>query len=261
LSEQVETSPIRKVGDRWCASVDLKDGSPVQNFYGDTQQDVIQKLVEAQANATRKIREQKRLIKTNPQVDPVQKPVEFRAKQLSADDLYRLSMEIAEPTKASQAIRQLIEAELGAPLEAVRSTLQRVTDNDLRAQAKQAADDFLRSHKDYNPTPANEAALLEYLSSHNMGMTAQNLAIAYEDLQDVLDPKIPTPPQVAPEPGRPRAAITSVPVRSNAVGTPTRVKLTAKDIEALSPEQYRQKLTDPIFRAAVDELYASRPRT
>lgn len=54
---------IVKEDDKFVAVVDLGDGSAPQKFYGDTHQELIDKLVQAQTHATRTIREQKQIIK------------------------------------------------------------------------------------------------------------------------------------------------------------------------------------------------------
>lgn len=275
--DRTEHDPITKLADgRWCATVDPGDGSPVTRFYGATREKVIGQLIHAQANATKKLREQKRLLKTGQvQVDAAQPTVEFKPKSLSADDQWRIAADLQDPSKAASAVKKLIEAEFGAPVEHVRATLSQAQQQTARVKMQEEGKLFLDEHPDYQNTTENERLLVEYLKSHGMAYTAHNLAVAYEDLSSSNLLQTSYTPTVEPTPTpasgqtrepedtrvtvRPRSAQTGIPARTS---TPrpagNQVRLTAEEIDRMSPEEYGQRLRDPQFVAAVEKLAAAR---
>lgn len=245
---------LEKVGDKWCATVDLGDGSPVQKFYGDTQDEVVTELIKAQQNATRTIREHKKAAKLNPpQTQPARELPKFEPRSLSVDERFNLSQQLNDPSKNAEAVRALIEAELGAPIETVRQTLTLSQEQAFRQQIAEEAKRFLNSHPDFVPNAENDQTMIQYLEARGLAYTAHNLDIAYEDLKDVLILKTATP-QVATV-VRPRSASTGIPARSNTRTPSTPVGPTAEEINKMDPSEYRRRLGDPQFRAHVNKLF------
>ncbi|HEX3682211.1 MAG TPA: hypothetical protein VHU83_06680 [Bryobacteraceae bacterium] len=275
--DRTERDPITKLADgRFCATVDPGDGSPVQKFYGSTKQQVIAKLIEAQSHATKKIREQKRLLKTgHAQTEPAQPVTEFKPRSLSTDEQWRISQDLQDPTKTASAVKRLIEAEIGAPVDIVRSTLNLAQQQARRAKWIEEARVFVDEQPDYHNVPENERLLVQYLESHKLDYTATNLAVAFEDLSSggLLQVKPATDNSPGPEPApeqvtqptgervRPRSAQTGIPARASTPRpAPVQVRLTADEVNRMSPEEYRRRLNDPQFRAAVDKLFAPAPQ-
>lgn len=249
---------VKEDDGRWSVAIDAGDGSPVSKYYGATQEDVLSELVKAQSHATRTIREQKRVLKSTVKPDRAPAPIEFKPRQLTNDERYILTQRLNDPSQSAEALRDLLEAELGASMDTVRNTLTVSQETRLKSQYANEAQRFIAAHPDYKPTTANEKTILDYLTARDMDYTANNLALAFEDLKDTLDQALPIPATVATVNGRARFATTGIPARSNVNVQPAnRVVLTAEEINRMGPEEYRAKLSDPKFRDAVNKLYAT----
>jgi hypothetical protein len=271
---------VEKDGDGYKAVITVP-GRPDQIFKGKNYDEVIFQLGKAQEEASKKILEQRLALKTTKAaVDPLRESVTFEPKPMSAIDQMAIGKDFADPAKAKSAFDKMVEATFGAPPEKLRSTLTRAQDLIEREENVKQAREFTANHTDYKQTPENEKKMLDYLASHDMGFTAGNLAIAYEELKEFLDLKDlaaaqppvppPAPTEEIPQPqARPRAAMTGLP-GGKAVASPSTNRpgvLTdeefMQEVHRLSTSQYREKLGNPAFRARVDKIAAQRqaPRT
>lgn len=250
---------VKEDDGRW--SITVNSDGPPQKYYGETQDEVVAELTRAQEHATRTIREQKRQLRTTVTPDADVPAVTFRPRSLTADERYVLTQRLGDPSQSAEAVRELIEAELGAPVEAIRNTLTVVQDNQIKAQFQREANTFVAAHPEFKQSEKNDESMLAYLRTRNMGYTARNLEIAFEDLKDVLELKEIPSQQPATPVARPRQASTGIPARSNVrVNGDVKVGLTVEELNNMSPEDYRRRLSDPKFAAAVNKLTAIAPR-
>lgn len=245
---------VKEDDGRWSVTVDLKDGSPIQKYYGDTQDEVVSELVKAQEHASRTIKIQKAKLRVTAKPNQSSPRVNFEPRSLTADERYALTARLNDPSQSAEAIRFFVESEIGAPLEDIRRLLTVAQDESRSSTFKKETDDFLAAHPTFKKSQENEDAILGYLEARGYDYTAHNLSLAFEDLKDIIELNA-VPVQVAPAPGRPRQAATGIPARSNVRATPTpKVAFTAEEINRLSPEEYRRKLSDPAFVEAVNKL-------
>lgn len=271
-----------QVGGLFKAHLDMEDGSGIQVFEGATEKEVIDKLLVAQANATQKIREQNRALRGSVQPDPAQPETVIQRKPLSADEQFQATEDLREPTKAPGAIKRIVEAELGAPLEVVRKKLNEGDQSEAVRQGQQTAAEWMADYPEHFPSLHNSKVIMNYLRNNNWAVTKKNLTLAFEDMSEAGLLQIITQAPVQGEdeeerqPGeheeqpradsrpavvtRPRAASTGLRNRQTSSGAPrqpqTSTKLTVAEIEKMPEAEYREKYRDPAFRKAVDDAYA-----
>lgn len=253
MSEEIiQDDPLARLDDgRWCATVDLGDGSAVQRFYGETREQVVKELIKAQTHATRTIRENRRALKLE-KPDPAQALPEFNPRTLSTDERFRLTNDLNDPSKSDEALERLIEARLGAPLDVVRATLVQSQESAERARIVSEAQRFVSNHPEFKQCEENDKLMVEYLQARNMGYTARNLELAFDDLKEVLVLNQPAAPVVI----RPRSTSTGLPASTSAGRAATKpVGLSVEDINRMPLDEYRRKLQDPAFVSAVDKAY------
>ena len=172
--------------------IDLGDGSGKQRFEAPTQEGLIDKLAEAQANATRKIRELAQ--QTKPRVrEPEKESSDWQALKpgvLKAEDILQLEKNPRE------LFRRMCQTELGLNPE---EWIQR--ENDRRKQQAEfnAQNEFVRTHQDYNPSPENAQKIVRFLERENLPISKVNLDYAYSQLRDELAAKTVTSPPATTE--------------------------------------------------------------
>jgi len=165
-----EEQPVDEVVYR--RVIDLGDGSGTQVFEGATPEELIEKLAEAQVNATRKIRELAAAKKEAPAA-----PVEP-----NPDEEFVLSQEFLQsPTKA---FAKLFQKNTGMTIEefkAEQAKLSRVTQEQ---QDFNAGREFVLSTPDYFNSDRNNARLEKWLRVEGLQPTIENLRKAYADLNE-----------------------------------------------------------------------------
>lgn len=239
--------------------IDLKDGSGVQVFEADTAEGLIDKLAQAQEHATRKIREQNKQLKIRaPHTDPAKTVESIAARSLTVDEQFMLAQELQDPAKAPGAIKKVIEAELGAPIEELRESVSERRQRRLMEEAIQEGNQFKAENPDYFDCPANNQLMQDWLAERNLGCTKRNFQAAYEDLRELLKPKeVPkTDPEPRIETPAPRRTVQTGIRPSQGTASPgaDRPKWTRAQINAMSPEEYKQNLANPEFRNFVNNL-------
>jgi len=183
--------------------IDLGDGSGVQVFEADTLDQLADKLAEAQKNATKKIREQNRLLKARRASRPAEsaegvvEPTLPPPLKLTREEFFVANQ------KASEGDVEAQDALYRATPTYHKQYEQHVQDLTREQQAK-AASEFVFAHQqNYLPTPQNSALLEEYLEAHDLPMTRANLDLAFDELDSsgLLEkpkkqetPRIETPP-------------------------------------------------------------------
>src|SRR6266481_2424044 len=178
---------------KWVREYQAKDESglpigPPQRFEADTKGELIDKLAAAHENATAKLYQTRREVKLGVMLepDPEEPILTFEPRQLTADERVRLTKDSSDPAKSSEALRTLLEAELGAPMETVRAN-QRDAELNKRVVSIQAAiAQFKRDTPEYVECEQNSNNMKRYMEKGKNGKplryTVNNLKIAFEDL-------------------------------------------------------------------------------
>jgi hypothetical protein len=278
-------------------TIDLGDGSGVQVFEADTAEGLADKLADAQANATRKISELsaenknlRRRAMTEERPRRAEAPLpEFKGRALTDSENFEIGQQLQNPATAPSGARRLLEAELGAPIEEVRTTLRTARQMPQQMACRDAAEAFLMRHPEYVLSNTNQDTLVGYMKKEKMSFAeAQDYEDAFSDLSAAgLLQLRPAPatggapsnggtgngngaPADSGEPSativRPRSTSTSVVTRPS--GSPRGgggPKMpTVEEIDRMSAQEHKRWITDPVHgarnRAHEERAIAERER-
>jgi hypothetical protein len=258
----------------FAATIDLGDGSAIQKFEGESHKEIAEKLLTAQMNASRRINELKQGIQPTP-APAKKKP--FERKPLDANKQFEVAQDLTDASKATEAIRTAVEAELGAPLETVREVLntavERNADDEARQLEEQVAEaiaQFREEATDFVLCQHNEDLIIKYGELHNLTPTDVQsyhtiwTALKKAGLAQLTQPTTPTTPVTPPGPlptrqTRPRLGVTSSSLRrgdsADAALAATKPKYTREDLDKMPIDVYEHKMkTEPGFAQLVDSL-------
>lgn len=236
---------------------------PPQIFEGATHQEVLDKMAEAQRNASAKIMELRGKIK--PDMAPAVQT--FTAKTLSADELFKIQQDMQDPAKMVDAQRKLIEAELGAPITEVRESLASSRELKSIEQGKIESQKFLDAHSEYYACPENQGAIQKFMEGEDgkpLAWTKKNLEIAYEAVRDklVAKPVVTATTEVIPPATRPRAATTALFSQHSSASAPagqSQDDAFRREVAAMPSAEYRRRImSDGQFRDRVNKLTPTR---
>lgn len=243
----------------------------------------------------RKVTREKELGPVVPEVDDAEKftnVVEFKSRDLSADERFNLSQKLQNPETAAEARDLLLESAFGVKPSVLANTLNETQKFMIQQRAVDNYVEFATTSGEYYDSPANRGTLTTWMSKHNYAPTVANFNRAFQRLiqagllevapevhQEIVPPSasVVTPvvpvesepnPQVpaANTPGlgseQPQAKRHShIPsglnssVASSAGESPvTGPNVTLADIDKLPADVYKAKMKDPAFRKLVDQL-------
>lgn len=282
---------------KWIREYQPKDESgypvgPPQRFEADTQQELIDKLAAAHENASSALYKTRLQVKLGTMLEPdPEEPIRtFEPRSLSADERIKLTKDLSDPAKAADAHRTLLEAELGAPIEIIRTSLRDAEIQKRVESIKAAIDAFRKEHPEYIDSTSNGDKIKKYMEKKNLRYSVKNLNIAFEDLKsdgvltlqvpkaavpetpvapvatapatlEVIPPAATTAPAipVTPTEVRPKQSSSGLGREHSSAapsGEPPKVTgITIRDINRMSAKEYNDNLRDPEFRKAVEKLY------
>jgi hypothetical protein len=311
MSEPVVATPTVPKSKYWnedkkkfVITTQLKDEEgnvvgPLQYFEADTLEELLEKKDAAHQNAAVKLYETRKKVKLGVMLEPdkEEQPIQtFEERPLTAEERVKVTNALKDPTTAPEALRVLLEAQFGAPVEDVRAALRQIEIDRHVRRIQYEIDLFTEAHPEYVKCAENKDNLLKYLDKHQLPVTKKNLEIAFNDLLEdelilVRKPKAqePTPapaPPVAAAPApaptisaqatNPAPAIPSEPtdvrpkqsssglgrndssVAPGVAAAPKTVGITIRDVNKMSSKEYAERLKDPEFRKQVDSLYAQK---
>lgn len=149
--------------------IDLGDGAGVQVFQATSMEELVDKLVQAQEHATRKIREM-----SAAQPKPVAK------KTRTADEEFMLSQEFM--SKPSQAFEKLFQDTVGMPIGEFKTNVDAVKAFNNTRAADAAAEKFVAITPDYFANQSNGKKIQSFLKTYSLPATVENLTKAYTEL-------------------------------------------------------------------------------
>ena len=207
---------IEKDKGQWKVTVLSSFGGKPQVYYGKTKEDAMVNLAQAQAHATKKIRQLNRDLKLNADSKPVQPTnPEFSAHQLSADEKVEIRMKM--DTDVEAAFDELFKKKFGVAPEVLARRAE-AGQQALYEQTLQGVNSQFRAeHPEYYPDDhgKNYQLLVQYMAKQHLGQsgketlknldktiydlvagghyTAENLDEAFEDLSEdmIYAPKAP----------------------------------------------------------------------
>ncbi len=207
---------ITKVKDGWEARVDNKDGSGVQVYKGKTKDQLIAKLMQAQAHASQKIRQQEqerqRLLLEEPaDAAPVRKV--FQPRQLTADEQfeYAEAMSSGDPTRMHKAQEKRDAIRNGGTPEEIAGRLKEAEDALAVEAYKATAKSFMKQNENVIFTRELGDKMDEILAENSWAYTVRNLNKVLEMLKaknevefrsstPVEEVELPVPTSTAPAP-------------------------------------------------------------
>jgi hypothetical protein len=246
-------------------------GKRVSTFKAPSMEDMVDQLAEAQVLSSRKLG---RML--NPDRGR-KEPFHPQPKSLTAEDRERLAMDITDPAKVAEVVSEIVERTTGATPTRIVAELSERDRREKEEFEIAETDAFLKDYPDYFPAPENQQAIYAELNLRGYGLTRNNLAIAYEHLLNEGKLKMwpgdippqeppestgtPTPQGAAtPEPqGQPRP-LRSTGLRSSdgnasrPAPRPKKPLVTKRDLAFMGKRELNERLRDPAFRQAVDEL-------
>lgn len=224
----------------------------------------------------------------------IEDPVIFQKRNLTVDERVKLSRDLLDPERFEDAANTLFEATVGARPDALRNTISRLEEDNLKIKAKIEADAFVSSNPNYVRCQENLSAILTWMGRYNLAPVRENFQKAYdtlrqagvmvENLQETTPPPVepvvePTPVVETvvepPPPPRIPAAIPTGFTRNDASDTGTvrtagddiiyelplpggqkRVLRGLAAINAMPGDVYARYLRDPNFVRKVEQLEA-----
>lgn len=186
-------------------SREIDVGGRIQKFEAETYEALVDKLVEAQTNATKKLQE---LAQARRAKEP---------EKISSDwQEVKPGMATGDPAMVDQ-FRKMFEAQLG-----MSPDIFRERENQRRRQEAEstARVDFVRKHTEYNDSVDNANKIMNFLNEQNLPISRRNLDYAYEELRGELAarPAAPQPQLTTPVNAEPKAP--QPPPRVEARSTP-----------------------------------------
>jgi hypothetical protein len=233
--------------------IENDEGHRISTFKGKSKDEVIVGLANSQVQANRRLGELLKPDKAQPPADP----------PISDADRLRLSSGVTDPSRVVETVTEITEK---------KQRSKAAEDAYYRGEAEA----FVEMTPEYYPTPGNQAVLFRMLEERGYDLTRNNLGIVFREAlrNNMVDPWPGDDEEeavaVAPN-GRERgstavAELPSAPV-SRATGlrnsdasasrpAPPKKKpiITRVELEKMTRAEYTERLRDPAFRRAVDEL-------
>ena len=264
-----------------------------------TQQELVERLAEQNTLILRQLRKvnREKALGVPEKEDDAEKfnsIVEFKPRELSADERFRLSQNLVNPEKFGEATEQLAEAIFGAKPAVLASTLNEAQRQSIQQRAVQNYIEFVQT-SGFEDTMENRELVTGWVGKRNLNPTVANFKLAQKRLIEAgllqeapvvhQEPVAPATPVVAPaavvEEPKPQVPPTPPPalavpetvqakrhshvpsgltpsVASVAGESPVQgPSLTLADIDKLPAAEYKQRMKDPSFVKLVNDLEAA----
>ena len=156
-----------------------------------TQDELVQKLQDHNILLVRKLREQTKKVRLGidereEMPEDIQRAdgfVQFTPRELSDEERYDIARRLTDPTTSSQATQELIEASVGAPLDAIGKTLQSTQQEVLGLRAKLEANSFVADNPEYYRCQENFEAITSWMVRYDLAPVKSNFQKAYDTLR------------------------------------------------------------------------------
>lgn len=157
-----------------------------------TTDELISKIQEQNVLLTRKLREVTRknrlgIVEKDTIAEDVQRfqsPVDFTPRDLSPEELTKLSRDMLDPERFAEAKDSLFEAQVGVKPEVFRSTVKDLQEEVMKLKAKQAVDTFLMNNPNYYRCQENFEAITNWMMKNNLDPQPSNFQLAHDTLKE-----------------------------------------------------------------------------
>ena len=253
--------------------IDLGDGN-VQTFKASTKDELIEKIFNAQVNASKRIKELKaenRKIAQSVQPDPETPSRTYQPRDLSEDEEIEVINKLQSSPK--EAVAKTIEALFGGSIDEIRADISYGRQAKQREEILASGRQFMQAHPEYPVTSQNEKLMGEYLQKNKLAWTLKNLEIAYADLQeaglvipigsnpqsDDIDPDTEEEIEETPAPVTPTAPVvieSPAPASTASVEVPRRKRAV---VGVSSRHSAAHSEPEPLREASVEDLLKLSP--
>lgn len=232
-------------------------------FIGKSYREVADKLLLSQAQAAEKIRSQADTIrKTKPAETAPKGPVPVAP--MNASERMQRATDMTDPAKFDDAIKRVMETQLGMTVEEAKGRLQRDQEREESDRINADCKTFLANNPDFYNCKANIHQLVSWMQLRKIAISVEGFEQAFDALKDeeilVERPAEKPVERVEEKPERSSTGMR----RGESSGMPgqraAKEKWTAEQINAMSDDEIRNRKGDPEFRAAVDKAFAKRER-
>jgi hypothetical protein len=156
-----------------------------------THEELAAKLQEQNVLLIRKLREQTKKVRLGIEEredisENAQKDysiVEFTPRQLTNEENYALSLKLQDPTTASQAAQEIMEAQLGSSFSDLGTTLRNIQIDNSNLRATIESNAFMAENPEYYKCQENGEAITSWVSRYNLAPVRANFQRAYETLR------------------------------------------------------------------------------
>lgn len=261
-----------------------------------TEQEKFDKMQEKSVLLLRQLRKERRekaLGVTEERVDDAEKfqnVVEFKPRELSADERFKISQGIANPETFAEARDQLLESAFGVKPSVLASTLNDAQRFMIQQRAVDNYVEFVQT-TGFLDSPENRALVTGWLGTRNLAPTVANFSIAQNRLKEagllqeapvVHQEPVPIAASVAAvvpvgEEPNPQVPTTETPALASTESQAKRhshvpsgltasiaspagsipvdgTSMTLADIDKMSSDEYKKRLRDPKFVQLVNQL-------
>jgi hypothetical protein len=244
----------------------------------------------------RKERREKALGVTEDRIDDAEKfqnVVEFKPRELTADERFHLAQDISNPETFADARDRLLESAFGVKPSVLATTLNDMQRREIQARAVENYLEFVQT-AGFADTMENRALVTGWLGTRNLAPTVANFTLAQSRLKEAgllqeapvvqLEPVVPAPAKavVAPVEQEPKPQVPTTPPPAlvapesqekrhshvpsgltasiaSPAGPNTPVggfSMTLAEVDKMSSDEYKKRLRDPQFAAYVNKLEA-----
>lgn len=245
---------------RLCYVIDLEDGTNPIRTYGQTRDEVFEKITNTTAHAQATIARSARESRSTPAQGT---PAPTFQRRLSPEEQMAVTADLSNPAKAPQAIVRLFESQTGLSVEQMQ--LQRFAE---------IASAWQQQHPEFYDHPTNQKLLVDNARMRAGGLhniTNQVLEQVYQELQaggffieaaqtTNRTPDVQPEENPAPRTSRPRGATFATSYRANALSGATataanpRLKYTREQMDRMTLSEQRRLIEsrDPEYKRAFD---------
>jgi hypothetical protein len=201
MSQVIETitEPVAPVEKKYEYQPTDDQGRPMggkQVIKYTTHEELAAKLQEQNVLLLRKLREQTKKVRLGIEEreeisDDSRRysgPVEFKPRELTNEENYALSLKLQDPTTASQAAQELLEAQLGGSLSSLGETLRSMQEDNINLRATMEANAFTAANPSYYKCRENHEMLTQWMVRYDLAPVKANFEKAFRALseQDLL---------------------------------------------------------------------------
>jgi hypothetical protein len=194
--ETTETSEVPEIVYEYQATDE--NGRPLgakQVFKGKTQQEIMDKIADANKNLIRLNRDlnkkyrlgelapEEAVPETAERLD--REAVEFRPRQLTDEERFQLSKDLLDPEKFDEASDRMFEAKIGASPKRITEVLSHAQEDIAAMRAEKEAKLFVQANPDYYVCPENFKTMVNWMIKMQLAPNRDNFQLAFDRLKSI----------------------------------------------------------------------------